>query len=70
MNKSIHSKRYRQLIKKLVEARKNQKITQRDLSSKLNQYVTFVSKYETMERRLDVIEFVDVCVALGKIRSS
>ena len=64
MTKSIHSERYRGLIQKLIESRKKQGIRQRELSNKLGKYITFVSKYETLERRLDVIEFVDVCRGL------
>lgn len=66
MTKSIHSDRYRGLIQKLIESRKNQGIRQRELSSKLGKYITFVSKYETLERRLDIVEFADVCRALNE----
>jgi transcriptional regulator with XRE-family HTH domain len=66
MVKSIHSGRYQRLIQRLVESRKRQGIRQRELSRRIGQYITFVSKYETLERRLDIIEFVDVCEALGE----
>ena len=66
MPKSIHSERYRKLIQSLIKSRKKQGIRQRDLSKRLGQYVTFTSKFETLERRLDIIEFVDVCKSLGE----
>ena len=65
-HKSIYSDRYRRLIQRLVELRTDQGIRQRDLSKKLGRYMNFVTKYETFNRRLDIIEFVDVCGALGE----
>ncbi|WP_342032989.1 helix-turn-helix transcriptional regulator [Pseudomonas migulae] len=35
------------------------------LSSRLSKPQSFVSKYERGERRLDVIEFLEVCELLG-----
>ena len=40
-------------------------MTQIDLSKKLGRPQSFVSKYENGERRLDVIEFLEVADALG-----
>lgn len=40
-------------------------MTQTEVSIKLSKPQSFVAKYEGGERRLDVIEFVDVCKALG-----
>ena len=65
MTKSIHSDRYKKVVSKLIEARKKQGLTQRQLAAKVGKYITFVSKYEIFERRLDIVEFVDVCKALG-----
>ena len=56
---------YKTLRKFLIEARKNAKLTQMELSSRLNRPQSFVSKYERGERRLDVIEFGEVARALG-----
>lgn len=36
-----------------------------DLALKLDKPQSFVSKYETGERRLDVLEFAEVCEALS-----
>lgn len=63
--KGFHDARYRALIGKLVEARKARKLSQDSLASLLNRHQQFVSRYEIGERRLDIVEFVDVAKALG-----
>ena len=40
-------------------------LRQADLAERLRQPQTFVSKYESGERRLDILELRDVCQALG-----
>lgn len=62
--KTLHSARGFELRQRLRAAREEAGITQQDLAAKLDKPQSFVSKYETGERRLDVIEFVDVCQAL------
>ena len=58
--KTIHSTPYQRLLTLLVEARKAAKMTQRDLSERLGRPQSYVSKYERGERRLDVIEFMEI----------
>ncbi|WP_314487876.1 helix-turn-helix domain-containing protein [Pseudomonas sp. MLB6B] len=58
--KTIHSTPYQRLLALLVEARKAAKMTQRDLSERLGRPQSYVSKYERGERRLDVIEFMEI----------
>lgn len=60
-----HDLRYRGLIDNLVKARKEQDLSQDALAKLLGRHQQFVSRYETGERRLDVIEFVDIARALG-----
>lgn len=40
-------------------------MTQESLAELLERPQSFVSKYEAGERRLDVIEYTEVCAALG-----
>ena len=40
-------------------------LTQADVAAKLKRPQSFVSKYESGERNLDVIEFLAVCRAVG-----
>lgn len=62
---ALQDPRYRALIERMVEARKASGQTQRDIAAKLRRPPSYVGKYETCERRLDVIEFIDVLVAIG-----
>jgi transcriptional regulator with XRE-family HTH domain len=48
----------------LVSIRQEKGPSQRDLAKKLKRIHTFVSKYERGERRVDVVEFLDIAKAL------
>ena len=48
----------------LTEARSNAGLTQIDVAGRLGRPQSFVSKYESGERRLDVVEFLEVCTAV------
>ncbi len=65
MTKSVYIERYERFRLVLLEARKSQGRTQIDLATKLNRPQSFVSKYERGERRLDVVEFLEVAKAIG-----
>jgi len=41
----------------MINARKQKQITQKDLATLLDKPQSFVSKYESGERRLDIVEF-------------
>jgi len=62
--KSIYSKRYGQLLDLLVSGRKNADLTQIEVAARLGRPQSFVSKYENGERRLDVVEFLEVSRAI------
>ena len=49
----------------LVRKRRGAKLTQKQLAEKLKKPQSFVSKYEKGERRLDVIEFLEISRLLG-----
>jgi len=40
-------------------------MTQLDVANLLSRPQSFVSKYERGERRLDVVEFLEVCASIG-----
>ena len=65
MSKSIHSPQHIKLRELLVAARKKAGLTQQDVADRLGRPQSFVAKYEGGERRLDVVEFLQVAAALG-----
>ena len=65
MTKSVFSAKYETFRKELVAAREAAGLTQTQLAAKLFRPQSFVSKYERGERRLDVIECLEVSEALG-----
>ena len=58
------------LQKILVETRQSKSLTQTEIATRLGKPQSFVSKYESGERRLDVVEFLEVCEALSVKPSS
>jgi transcriptional regulator with XRE-family HTH domain len=64
MPKSVFSPRYRRFRDLLIQARKDAELTQTELADRLERPQSFVSKYENGERRLDLIEFLDVAIVL------
>lgn len=65
MQKSLRTPRQILLQTLLVKARKAKGLTQAELAEALNKPQSFVAKYENGERRIDVVEFVDITAALG-----
>ncbi|UCQ00629.1 helix-turn-helix domain-containing protein [Edwardsiella tarda] len=62
---SIYSYEYRLIIKTLKVRRIELKITQAQLAQVLGKPQSFVSKIESGERRLDIIEFVHIARQLS-----
>jgi len=65
MAKSLHTPEYEYFRTILVAAREKAGLTQAEVSARMGRPQSFVAKYEGGERRLDVVEFVEVCAALG-----
>ncbi len=53
------------LLGLLRQAREEAGVLQADLARKLGRKQGFVSKYELGDRRLDLIDLVEICDALG-----
>lgn len=62
--KTISRIEYRQLVKALVDARDKKRMTQGNLAKNLGWTQSEISKYEHFVRRLDMVEFVDICQIL------
>lgn len=64
--KSVHTVAYKRLIALLVKAREEAGLTQRQLAARLDCHPSWVAKVEMGERRLDLVEFIRVCRAVGQ----
>jgi transcriptional regulator with XRE-family HTH domain len=62
---AAHRPEYMEFITRLRNARRMKRISQGALAKVLGKPQSFVSKVETCERRLDLIETIDWCLALG-----
>ena len=65
MQKSQHTSAYRRLTAALRKAREDAGLTQAEVAQKLGAYASFVSKVESGERRIDVVELKHFCDAIG-----
>jgi transcriptional regulator with XRE-family HTH domain len=63
--RSVFTDRYRLFRELLITARVDAGLNQSDLAERLGRPQSFVSKYERGERRLDVVEFLEVAAAVG-----
>ena len=65
MAKTKFTQREDTFLQLLKELRLDKKLTQKELADRLEYPQSYVSKYETGERRLDFVETANVCEALG-----
>nr|WP_282349001.1 helix-turn-helix transcriptional regulator [Pseudomonas sp. PS01301] len=63
--KSIHTERYSMLIRALIACRKEKGLSQTELARRVGRPQSYISKVENAERRLDVVEFLEICEAIG-----
>jgi transcriptional regulator with XRE-family HTH domain len=63
--KTIHSKRHKRLIELVTAERKQANIRQVQLAKNLKRSQTWIARLESGERRLDVIELIDLAEAIG-----
>ncbi|MFM6004902.1 MAG: helix-turn-helix domain-containing protein [Sphaerospermopsis kisseleviana] len=64
LQKTIFRQEYLKLLELLKNNREKRGLSQAELGMLIGQDQTFVSKYETGIRRLDIIETWDICQAL------
>lgn len=65
MLKSVHTARHKLFCESLRHARKAAGLTQQEVAKRLGEHQSFVSRYETGERRLDVVEYLEVTKAIA-----
>lgn len=58
--KTIYKPQYEQLISKLKEARSEAGLDQQYVAEKLGKYKSYLSKIEHGDRRLDVMELIEL----------
>jgi transcriptional regulator with XRE-family HTH domain len=66
MGGSIYSVRYQAFLRRLREARLEAGLTQVEVAQKLNQPQSYVSRCESGERRVDVVELTDFAMIYKK----
>lgn len=65
MEKSIHTKEHALFLELLRGVREQAGLTQQEVAARLHATQTFISKCERGERRLDIVELREWCIALG-----
>jgi Helix-turn-helix len=63
--KTIHTERHRKLRAILVAERKVAGLTQTVVAERLGKPPSYVAKYELGDRRIDILEFLDIAAAIG-----
>lgn len=63
--KTIRSKRHKKLIELVVAERKRAEIRQVQLAKKLKRSQSWIARLESGERRLDVVELLDLAEVIG-----
>lgn len=64
ISKSLRSTEHSVFCSVMIEAREAAGLTQQRLADRLGKSQSFVAKYEGGERRIDVIEFLEIVRAL------
>lgn len=65
MSKFTGSSNHHRLLELLRSIRNEAGLRQADLAALVNETQSFVSKYESGERRLDILELRQICAAVG-----
>ena len=65
MGNTLGSERHKALIALLVGKREAAGMTQTELAGRLGQYQSFVARLESGERRVDLVEFIQLAEILG-----
>lgn len=65
MTKSLRTKGHAALTQALIAARKESGLTQQELAAQLGRSQSFVAKIELGERRVEVVELVEIARILG-----
>ncbi|MDD5154937.1 MAG: helix-turn-helix transcriptional regulator [Candidatus Omnitrophica bacterium] len=61
MDKTIFTNSHKQLVNKLIKARKAAKLRQADAAKKLGRTQSYISKIEAGQRRIDTVQLKEFC---------
>ena len=65
MGKTLGSVRHKLLVDLIVWEREAAGLTQAQLAEKLGEYQSFVARLESRQRRIDVVEFIEIARVLN-----
>ena len=65
MTKSVHSERQKLIAAALMEQRKAKGLTQSQVASAFGRHQPFIANIESGERRVDVVELLDIADIIG-----
>lgn len=65
MTRTFGTERHKALIALLVEKRQMAGMTQAELAARLGAYQSFIARLESGQRRVDVVEFLELAELLG-----
>ena len=65
MTKSLHTTAYQRLTELLLQARQKAGLTQQEVADRLNTHQSYIAKVEKGERRIDVVEFIQLVRVIG-----
>jgi transcriptional regulator with XRE-family HTH domain len=65
MSRTLNSDRQKALVRLIAEKRRRAGLAQADVARKLKQHQSFVAGVESGQRRIDVVEFLEIAEAIG-----
>lgn len=65
MLRSLRSARHQRLVELLIRAREESGLTQAEVAGRLGRHQPFVSNIESGQRRVDVVELLDLADTIG-----
>ncbi len=66
MDKTIFTKIHKDLVSRLVKARKASKLRQEDVAKKLGRTQSYISKIESGQRRIDTVQLKEFAAIYKK----
>ena len=67
ISKSVYTREYEIFLRLLRQARQDAGLNQREVAEAMQETTLFVSRCERGERRMDAVELLSYCQAIGKM---